>query len=63
MSVPNLPERVQTIEDELAGLESMIDSRTRTLWQSIEKLRGEVADLQRLHGNLKTAQKAQGGKA
>jgi prefoldin subunit 5 len=63
MRRPDLPERVQTLEDELAGLESMIDSRTRILWQSIEKLRGEMADLQRLHGNLETAQKAQGGKA
>lgn len=62
MSAPTLPERLDRIEDELAGLESMIDARTRTLWQSIEKLRGEAADLKKLQGTFDTARKAQGGK-
>jgi hypothetical protein len=30
---PPFPERLQVLEDEVAGLESMIDARTRRLWQ------------------------------
>ncbi len=46
MNRPDLQERVQTLEDELAGLESMVDSRTRTLWREVEKLQAGVKDLQ-----------------
>ena len=46
MSAPTLPERLDRIEDELAGLESMVDSRTRILWREVEKLQAGVKDLQ-----------------
>ena len=46
MTAPTLPERVQVLEDELAGMESMIDSRTRVLWCEVEKLQAGVKDLQ-----------------
>jgi hypothetical protein len=48
MSAPTLPERLDRIEDELAGLESMVDSRTRTLWREVEKLQAGGKDLQEL---------------
>lgn len=54
MSRPDLQERVQILEDELAALESMLDSRTRTLWQAIENLRAGTQE-------PNTARKAQGG--
>ena len=46
MTAPTLPERMDRIEDELAGLESMLDARTRTLWREVEKLQAGVKDLQ-----------------
>lgn len=46
MTAPTLPERLDRIEDELAGLESMLDARTRTLWREVEKLQTGVKDLQ-----------------
>lgn len=45
MTAPTLPERLDAIEDEVAGLESMIDSRTRTLWAEISKLRAIIEEL------------------
>lgn len=42
MRTPDIHERVGTLEDELAGLESMIDARTRTLWQAIQKIQAEL---------------------
>lgn len=45
MRAPTVPERLDRVEDEVAALESMIDARTRKLWQEIEKLRIEVAEL------------------
>ena len=44
MTAPTFPERLDRIEDEVAGLESMLDARTRRLWAEIEKLRAEVAE-------------------
>lgn len=46
MNRPDLQERVQTLEDEVAALESMLDARTRTLWREVEKLQAGVKDLQ-----------------
>lgn len=46
MTASTLPERMARIEDELAGLESMLDARTRTLWREVEKLQAGVKDLQ-----------------
>lgn len=46
MTAPTLSERLDRIEDELAGLESMLDARTRTLWREVEKLQAGVKDLQ-----------------
>lgn len=54
MSRPDLQERVQILEDELAALESTLDSRTRKLWAEIEKLRAGTQE-------PNTARKAQGG--
>ena len=45
MSRPDLQERVLKLEDELAGLESMLDARTRTLWAEIQKLQAQVKEL------------------
>jgi len=39
------PERLDRIEDEVAGLESMIDSRTRKLWAEIQKLRAIIDEM------------------
>lgn len=46
MTAPTFPERLDRIEDEVAGLESMIDARTRRLWAEIEKIRAIVVELQ-----------------
>ena len=45
MNTPTLPERLDRIEDEVAGLESMIDARTRTLWAEVQKLQGIIEEL------------------
>ena len=45
MNRPDLQERVLTLEDEVAGLESMLDARTRTLWAEIQKLQAQVVEL------------------
>ncbi len=47
MSASTFPERLDRVEDEVAGLESMIDARTRKLWQELEKLRAEVSELKK----------------
>lgn len=47
MKTQPLPERLDRVEDEVAGLESMLDARTRRLWAEIEKLRAEVAELRK----------------
>ena len=54
-TVPNStkPERLEVIEDEVKGLESMIDSRTRKLWEEIVKLRTEVRELRDRTTNTK----------
>lgn len=64
MSNPTIPERLDAIEDEVAGLESMIDARTRTLWQAIQKIQAEVeayrADLVALREYIETGAPRQG---
>ena len=45
MTAPTLPERMDRIEDEVAGLESMIDSRTSLLWAEVSKLRAIIEEL------------------
>jgi len=45
MKMPDLHERIQRLEDETAGLESMFDARTRKLWAEIVKLQGQVREL------------------
>lgn len=45
MRTPDIHERVGTLEDEVAGLESMIDARTRTLWAEVQKLQGIIEEL------------------
>lgn len=45
MTAPTLPERLDAIEDEVAGLESMIDARTRKLWSEIQKLQAIIEEL------------------
>lgn len=45
MKLPDLHERIQRLEDETAGLESMFDARTRKLWAEIVKLQAEVKEL------------------
>ncbi len=45
MTAPTLPERLDRIEDEVAGLESMIDARTRTLWAEVSKLKAALAEM------------------
>lgn len=45
MTAPTLPERVQTLEDEVQALDSRLDSRTRTLWQAIQKIQAELEQL------------------
>ena len=45
MKMPDLHERIQRIEDETAGLESMLDARTRKLWVEIQKLQDQVKEL------------------
>lgn len=45
MKMPDLHERIQRLEDETAGLESMFDARTRKLWAEIVKLQAEVKEL------------------
>ena len=47
MSAPTFPERLDRVEDEVAGLESMLDARTRKLWQELEKLRAEFAEFRK----------------
>jgi hypothetical protein len=44
MNRPPLPELLVRIEDELAALDSRVDSRTRRLWQELEKLRAEIGE-------------------
>lgn len=56
MKAPTFPERVQTLEDEVAGLESMIDARTRRLWKEIAGLKTQVAILQEKLKETKTCQ-------
>lgn len=50
MSRLDLQERVQTLEDEVSGLDSMLDVRTRKLWAEIQKLQAEVRELQKRSG-------------
>lgn len=45
MRTPDIHERVGTLEDEVAGLESMIDARTRTLWAEVQKLQAIIEEL------------------
>lgn len=59
MSRPDIQERVQTLEDEVTGLESMVDSRTRKLWAEIQKLQFEFQELR--ERNDVSASKAQEG--
>lgn len=42
MKQPTLPERIETLEHEVAGLESTIDARTRRLWDELKKLQTQV---------------------
>jgi len=49
----DIHERVQVLEDEVHGLDSMIDARTRKLWGEIQKLRAEVKELRDMNNNLK----------
>ena len=64
MNKQTFPERLDAIEDEVAGLESMLDARTRTLWQAIQKIQAEVeayrADLVALREYIETGAKRQG---
>ena len=53
MTAPTLPERMDRIEDEVAGLESMIDARTRTLWAEVVKLQAQVKELQEMNAQFK----------
>ena len=46
MTAPTLPERLDRVEDEVAGLESMLDARTRKLWAEVIDLKAMVTDLQ-----------------
>lgn len=50
MKRPELQERVQVLEDEVHGLESALDARTKLLWQEVKELRAEVVRLQGLKG-------------
>lgn len=45
MKTPSLPERIETLEHEVRGLESTIDAQTRRLWTRIEELQAEVMRL------------------
>ena len=45
MAVLPLGERLDRIEDELAGLDSALDARTRLLWQAVNEIRAQVAEL------------------
>jgi uncharacterized small protein (DUF1192 family) len=53
MRTPDLYERVQVLEDEVKLQDSALDSRTRTLWSEIQKLKTELEQ-------LKAAQQRQG---
>lgn len=46
MNAPSLVERIEVLEDEVQGLEGMVDARTRRLWAEIETLRTIVKELQ-----------------
>lgn len=45
MRTPDLSERVATLEDELQGLDSALDARTRNLWQAVTEIRAQVDEL------------------
>ena len=60
MSAPTFPERLDRVEDEMAGLESMIDARTRKLWQELEKLRAELAEFRKWLTELQKEKTAHG---
>lgn len=42
----DISQRVQVLEDEVHGFDSMIDARTRKLWSEIVKLQTEIKELQ-----------------
>jgi len=44
VSAPTFPERLGRVEDEVAALDSRVDSRTRRLWQELEQLRAELGE-------------------
>ena len=45
MVMKPLPERVQALEDEVQGLDSALDSRTRRLWVEVVAIKALVASL------------------
>jgi hypothetical protein len=45
MSIKTLPERLTVLEDEVAVMDSRVDSRTRRLWAEIEGLKIQIQDL------------------
>lgn len=45
MATITFPERLDRVEDELAGLDSALDSRTRILWAEVSKLKAELAEM------------------
>lgn len=45
MKHETLGERLSRIEDELAGLDSALDARTRLLWQAVNEIRALVVEL------------------
>ena len=60
MSDTSFPARLDGVEDEMAGLESMIDARTRKLWQELEKLRAELAEFRKWLTELQKEKTAHG---
>lgn len=47
MNPVTLPERLDRLEDELAGLDSALDARTRRLWQEVTAIRDLVDELRK----------------
>jgi len=51
MKMPDQYERIQRLEDETAGLESVFEARTLKLWAEIVKLQAKVKELQEHNEN------------
>ena len=50
----SLADRISRIEDELAGLDSALDARTRLLWQELSAIKRMVAELRDQYARTRT---------